>query len=59
MKKTILKKQLEYELKQLKKANDYFRISKGISRSICWESENLGYRKGRVDLLEGLIKEAK
>ena len=55
MTKKFLKKQLEHELKELEKAKEFMQSTEGSPYASCSGSEELGYRKGRVDLIRSLL----
>jgi len=52
----FLKQQLKLEREQLKEAKEFLRSTEGSPYATCSGSEDLGYRKGRVDLLQRLLK---
>jgi hypothetical protein len=56
MTKKFLKRQLEHELKELEKAKEFLQSTEGNDGyATCSGSEELGYRKGRVDLIRSLL----
>ena len=53
----FLKQQLKWEREQLKEAKEFLRSTEGSPYVTCSGSEDLGYRQGRVNLLQSLLKE--
>jgi len=55
MTKKFLKTQLEHEFKELAKAKEFLQSTEGSPYATCSGSEELGYRKGRIDLIRSLL----